>query len=167
MKYRTYDPGRSFYHKRKSIRLPTHDYTWTRAYFVTIRAKICEPPLDHPFLRTILVETWESLPERFLSLTLDEFVVMPDHIHFILHLNGLAEHAPTLGAVVGAYKSLVVVQWLRHIKTTQLECQGRFWQRNYFERILCNHDDLEQTRQYIRDNPIRLQQKLNTEHNNG
>ena len=80
----TYDSDRSTRFTRRSLRLKTHNYAWTGTYFVTIRAKEHEPLFEIPELRTILVDTWHALPQRFPGLTLDEFVVMPDHVHFII-----------------------------------------------------------------------------------
>jgi len=156
MGYQKYDTNRSIIHKRKSLRLPKHDYTWTGAYFVTIRVKLHEPIFEVPELRTILIEHWEALPQRFPGITLDEYIVMPDHIHFIIWLDGTVPSAPTLGDVVGAYKSLVTNAWLRHIKDKIVEYPGRFWQDNYFERCIREKDELEQTREYIRNNPAKL-----------
>jgi putative transposase len=80
---------------------------------------------------------------------------MPDHIHFILQLNPTPQNAPTLPSVVGAYKSLVAVAWLRHIETNNLiEYPGKIWQSNFYERIVCK-SELEEKRRYIRNNPIR------------
>ncbi len=151
------DPDVAFRYHRRSLRLPKHDYSWTRGYFVTIRAKVHEPLFEIPALRAILAETWEALPQRFPGVTLDEFVIMPDHIHFIIWLNGLAEHAPTLGRVVGAYKSLTMVAWIRYNKAAKMECGGSFWLRDFFERVIRDGDELERTRQYIRDNPMKLE----------
>ena len=138
------------------MRLPKHDYSWTGAYFVTICSNINEPIFDVPELRSIATETWKALPKRFPSITLDEFVVMPDHVHFIVWLDGTAVNAPTLGDVVGAYKSLVTHMWLRHMKDKNVEYPGRFWQDNYFERCIREEDELEETREYIRNNPAKL-----------
>ena len=142
---------------RRSLRLPKHDYTWTRGYFVTIRAKVHEPLFEMPSLRTILTKEWEALPQRFPRITLDACVIMPDHMHFILWLNGLAKKAPTLGSVVGAYKSLTTVAWIKHAKATQTEYAGNFWLRGYFDHVIRNRDELENIRQYIRDNPAKLE----------
>ncbi len=131
-----FDYNRSMRHPRKSLRLPKHDYRWNGAYFVTLRTEDHEPIFEVPELRTILEKTWKALPSRFPGVTLDEFVIMPDHVHFIIWLNGIVENAPTLGAVVGAYKSLTTVVWLRHIETAKLEYTGRFWQRNYYEHCI-------------------------------
>src|SRR6266702_824367 len=106
MVYRKYDPDRF---TRRSLRISDRDYSSASAYFVTIRAEQREPVFEIPELRKILVETWKALPDRFTGVKLDEFVVMPDPIHFIIWLDGLVENAPTLGSVVGAYKSITTV----------------------------------------------------------
>ncbi len=126
---------------------------------MTIDTERREPLFEIPELRTILIENWHALPERFSSVTLDEFIIMPNHIHFIVLLEGNVENPTTLFNVVGAYKSLTTVAWLRHIKTTGMECSGHIWQRNYFDRAIRDANDLEQTRQYIRKNPIKQNDK--------
>src|SRR5713101_1843553 len=78
-----YNPDRF---KRKSIRLPDRDYAAKSAYFITIRSDQHQTLFEIPELRNILQETWKGLPKRFPSVSLDEFVIMPDHIHFILWL---------------------------------------------------------------------------------
>ena len=148
-----YDSDRSTRFTRRSLRLKTHNYAWTGTYFVTIRAREHEPLFEIPELRTILVDMWHALPQRFPGLTLDEFVVMPDHVHFIVFLEGNVEKAASLGRVVGTYKSLTTLAWLRHIEAAKMERSGRFWQHNYYEHIIRDAEELEKIRQYIRDNP--------------
>ena len=147
--------------------MKTHNYSWTGTYFITMRAVQREPIFETPELRTILNDTWQALPERFPGVTLDEFVIMPDHIHFIIWIEGNVEKRVSLGNVIGAYKSLTAVAWLRHIKSTGMECSARIWQRNYFEHVIRDDDDLEQKRQYIRDNPLKLKRKEQNEQRTG
>ncbi len=156
MSFRTFDSDRSTRYTRKSLRLPRHNYRWTGTYFVTLHAKEPGPIFDIPELRAILAQEWEALPRRFPNVTLDEFVIMPDHVHFILRLEGNVEHAPALGSVIGAYKSLTTVAWLRHIQATNMECSARCWQRDYFEHVIRDAQELEQKRHYIRNNPLKL-----------
>jgi REP element-mobilizing transposase RayT len=66
-----------------------------------------------------------------------------------------ARVAPTIGAIVGAFKSLSVQHWLRHIKANGIETVSAFWQRNYYEHIIRNEDELNRCREYIIGNPIR------------
>src|SRR5229473_2035380 len=101
---------------RRSMRLPAYDYASTGTYFVTICAEKREPVFEIPELRTYLLETWQALPERFPGMTLDEFVIMPDHIHGIIWLDSSARNASTLGKVVSAYKSITTVSWLNYNK---------------------------------------------------
>jgi len=80
--------------------------------FATIRALPPDPLFAIPKLRYILLDTWQTLPKRFPNVTLDEFVIMPDHIHFILWLDGTPGKELTLGKIIAAYKSLTTVLWL-------------------------------------------------------
>jgi len=138
---------------RQSLRLAGHDYQ-SSGYFVTIRTKHNEPVLEIPELRQIIESHWYALPQRFPSATLDEFVIMPDHIHLIICLNRTRTNAPTLGRIIGAYKSLTTTQWLRHVRMAKLSWEGALWQRNYYEEIIFDPStELENIRQYIRDNP--------------
>jgi putative transposase len=150
MGQRQYNPDR---YTRKSIRLAGRDYSAAGAYFVTIPALPSYQFFEIPKLRYILLDVWHALPERFPQVTLDEFVIMPDHIHFILWLDGTQKDV-TLGNIVGAYKSITTVQWLQHLKSVgkDMHYPCRIWQKGYFERVV-RTDELEQTRLYIRDNP--------------
>ena len=107
MDHQHYNPDRF---TRKSLRLSTRKYTEAGAYFVTIRALPPDPLFAIPKLRYILLDTWQTLPKRFPNVTLDEFVIMPDHIHFILWLDG------TPG------KELTTVLWLQHLKSVGRIC---------------------------------------------
>lgn len=150
-----YNPSLSVRYNRKSLRLSTHNYGGSGTYFVTICSELQEPVFVIPELHSILDEVWQALPSKYSGLTLDEFVIMADHIHFIIHLEGGVEKPATLSGVVGAYKSITTVMWLKHIKTAGLECPGRIWQRGYYERSIRDTAELTQTRQYIRNNPIK------------
>ena len=108
-----HDPQR---HHRRSIRLRGYDYALAGAYFVTIctEGHVC---LFGDVVGSIMVpnragevaqQAWDALPQRFTSLTLDAFVLMPNHIHGILAFvgddaaaeGGAASSAPT-GDVAG------------------------------------------------------------------
>lgn len=92
-----YDPQK---HHRRSIRLKGYDYSSPGAYFVTICTQGRECVLDDPIVTGIITDVWHVLPRWFPTIGLDEFVVMPNHVHFILWI-----HAPD---VVGA--ALAVTQ---------------------------------------------------------
>src|SRR5437763_3195075 len=157
MKKRLYNPDT--YH-RHSVRHPTHDYRSTGAYYVTIRAAQHEPVFDIPELRAILQETWDGLPKRYPGVTLDEFIIMPDHVHFVIWLDLTKDNPPALADVIRVYKSITTVTWLQHIKANNLSWPGHLWQRGYHDRVIRDNAELDQKRHYIRDNPRRLAGKL-------
>ena len=143
------------------MRLQGHDYRFGW-YFVTICAKQTEPVFEIPELRSILQDQWFALPQRFPGATLDEFIIMPDHIHFIIYLNGTINDAPTLGKVIGAYKSITTNEWLKHIYANNLQREGKMWHRDFWDDVIFDAStELDPTRQYIRNNPqIALQRHL-------
>ena len=124
--------------RQKSLRLPNRDYTTAGAYFVTIHGLPSYTFFDIPKLRYILLEAWHALPKRFPNVKLDEFVIMPDHIHFILWLDGTVRKGMALGDIVGAYKSITTVLWLQHLKSVgkdmRYPCQ--IWQEGYYEHVV-------------------------------
>ena len=59
--------------------------------------------------------------------------------------------------MVGTFKSLCVHIWLKHIKEKNIYVVGKFWQRNYYEHIIRNENELNKIREYIHNNPINWQ----------
>jgi len=111
--------------------------------------------LEIPMIHTALQEGWNQLPERFPGVRVDVFVIMPDHVHGILWLDGSVKAAPTLGKVVGALKGWVTVAWRRYHREANIPCLMHLWQLDYYEHVIRNEDDLERTREYIVNNPLK------------
>ena len=80
--------------RKNSLRLRNFDYTSGGAYFVTMCTYDRSPLFADVALTEIVRHEWQTLPERFPSVRLDEFVVMPNHLHFVIWLVG----APLAGA---------------------------------------------------------------------
>jgi len=138
----------------QSKRLYQRDYGASGAYFVTICTYQRQPCFKIPALEKILKQQWQELPQRFPGINLDCFVIMPDHVHFIVWINARIPSSPTLPQIVGAYKSLSAVAWLRHLKETRSDANGRIWQKGYDDRIIRDKQELERTRRYIQNNTI-------------
>ena len=62
----------------------------------------------------------------------------------------------SIGAIVGNYKMLVTKRVKAMLKVSGADMQ--VWQRGYWERIIRNERELNATREYIRNNPIRWQE---------
>jgi len=89
-------------------------------------------------------------------VALDEFIVMPDHIHGIVVFTQDARNV--LGDAMGSFKSAVT----RGINLHRAECNlapVKVWQRNYWEHVIRDEKDFENHRRYILENPIRWQTK--------
>ncbi|MCC6627190.1 MAG: transposase [Chloroflexi bacterium] len=70
--------------------------------------------------------------------------------------SGVGRGAPTLGDIVGAYKSLVTLHYTRGVKANGWpEFRGRVWQLNYYEHIIRDEPELDRIRRYIDENPAR------------
>jgi len=153
--------------RRRTLRLPHYDYSSAGAYFVTVCAYRRRPLFEDGSLRKIVGEAWLDLPRQFPNLRLDAFVIMPNHLHFVIWLRPVgatlavapdgagASPAPTLGDVVRALKSLVAVEWLKHIRANGPEHSARVWQRNYYERVIRSEVELADVREYIGLNPLK------------
>ena len=152
-------------HHRRSIRLPDYDYSQPGAYFVTVTTQ------DHDAGRMI-ERWWAELATRFRSIRPVEFVVMPNHVHGIvlnegtnLHIrpgSDLAEHPPSFGdvehgqtgpplhEVVQWFKTMTTNEYIRGVKDRAwAPFPGRMWQRNYYEHLIRDEDELAAVREYI------------------
>ncbi len=157
-------------HERIITRLREYDYRENGAYAVTI----CVHERRHVFGRIQNGEMrfhpfgafagacWREIPLHFPTVALDEWQVMPNHLHGILFFDGEAPPTPdqerelrqfgkpqsgSLGTVIGAFKSAVTKEiGLRR------ECQTKVWQPKFYEHIIRDDRDLRLQRQYIRDN---------------
>ena len=96
-------------HHRRSIRLPGYDYAGGGAYFVTIctQARKClfGAIVDGGMILNdagwLVERVWHGLPQRFGSLVLDAFQIMPNHLHAIFVLPGPGLE-PALALATGA-----------------------------------------------------------------
>lgn len=163
---------------RQSIRLKKWDYT-SGCYFVTMNTHKSRALFGATVNgKMVLSEAgriaencWREIPVHFPKATLDEFVIMPNHMHGIVWLEGRDASTPSstphrpqfgkpiagaLGTVVGAYKAAVT----REMNRRGLEFQARpaagasaIWHRNYWDVIVRDEKALAGIRKYIRFNP--------------
>ncbi len=153
MNQRSFDP--KTHTRRNSNRLACYDYRSSGAYFVTICTDKRQRVLEIPSIHAALLKQWHHLPQRFPSVRLDAFVIMPDHVHGILWLDGSVKDAPTLGSVIGTFKGWVTIAWRQYHREAKIPCVSHLWQQDYYEHVIRNEDDLALTRAYILNNPLK------------
>lgn len=156
-------------HRRRSIRLKEYDYANVGAYFVTIcvfqRECLFGDVVDGEIRLNecgmIVQDAWDDLPKHYSNVELDQFVIMPNHVHGILVLeNGgrVTDHAPTetpspkrhgFPEIMRAFKSFSA----KRINQMRDNPGCPVWQRNYYERVIRNEQELARAREYVFNNP--------------
>jgi putative transposase len=190
-----YDPNK--YHRR-SLRLPGYDYTQVGAYFVTVcthsRRYMFGDVIDGEMRLNLYGqathECWKALPDHFANVQLDEFIVLPNHMHGIVRIVGcrgtacraptaVAGHTPSverctptveqfghpvsgsLPTIIRSFKSATT----KHINGICGTPSQPLWQRNYYEHIIRNERELDDIRQYIVDNPAKWHEDVENPQN--
>jgi putative transposase len=164
-----YDPAR-----RRSLRLKGYDYRQAGAYFVTICTQgreclfgeVVDGQMQLNTLGEIVHRTWNDLPNHVAGMGLDEFVVMPNHVHGIIvmadesvvgagSVGAGSEPAPTttkrhgLPEIIRQFKTFSARRINEHRGTAGVQV----WQRNYYEHIIRDEASLNRIREYIVNNP--------------
>lgn len=151
---------------RKSIRLKTYDYSTAGAYFVTVCAQNREPlfwtavgadiirPQGLPLSEEgkIVRQSILQIPNRYETVFVDAYCVMPDHVHLIVCMgrdeSGRMISAPTLSTVIGSMKRWASRQIGRSI-----------WQKSFYDHAIRNQQDYEDVWEYIANNPLKYAEK--------
>ena len=174
-------------HGRRSLRLPGFDYARPGTYFVTV----CVRDGEHLFGEVsgtqvrlnaagrIARNCWVEIPTHYPGVTLDAFIVMPNHVHGMVILKGTtdpegvgAQHAAplhtaarrsaairdsvrvvpgSLEAIVRSFKSATA----KRINEARNTPAATVWQRNYYDRVIRDGRELHRARRYILSNPDR------------
>ena len=109
---------------------------------------------------TLVSEVWQNIPKRHGEVELDAFVLMPNHLHGIIRILAPTEPAesrdrPSLTEIVRRFKSITTgMYWKSASSQGWLPLDRRLWQRNYFDRVIRDRDELNNVRAYIDNNPI-------------
>jgi len=125
---------------------------------------------------------WYEITNDFPNVALHDFVVMPNHIHGIIQIkyrgtvgvplvgtlnvdgeincNGIhnkrapIKGAPTVGNIIGAFKSKTTNTYITMVKNNTLPpFNKRIWQRNYYEHVVRDENDYVRIAEYIENNP--------------
>ncbi len=173
---------------RRTIRLKEYNYAQTGAYFVTVCVQerkcffgnIINGQIILNGAGRMIENNWHNLSQRFANIELDEFIIMPNHLHGVIKIivgaplvgaqkkdNMVAENnvgagtrpAPTLGDMIGVFKSITTNEYIRNVKNNDWQpFNKRLWQRNFYEHIIRDENDLNRVREYIITNPAKWEE---------
>ncbi|MRT94355.1 transposase [Ancylomarina sp. 16SWW S1-10-2] len=171
----------------KSTRLQNWDYGSNAAYFVTI----CTQNREHYFgeitngimqlseIGYIANKYWLEIPVHFLFVELEEFVIMPNHVHGIIIINKSDDgqsnkcidvETPNLGVSTTttitnmttmaskkwkpATLGVIINQYKRICTINARKIHADFvWQPRFYDHIIRNDESLHKIRDYIHNNP--------------
>ena len=156
---------------RKPLRIPNYDYNTPGAYFLTfcthnrkhmlsrIVGAIHESPAPQLTTCGRIVDTViKNIPEH-LSVTIDQYIIMPNHIHLIAvvrNTNILWEtdksHLQSR-SVISKLIGYIKMNASRAIR--QRYGEVTVWQRGYYDHIIRNQEDYGALTEYIQTNPLR------------
>ena len=159
--------------KRKNIRLQGFDYNSNGAYFLTIctlnRNQILSQIVgtgvpDGPAVKLLpygeIAEKYiHKLNEFYDNISVESYIIMPDHIHMILSIrtDNPYNSGPS-GTLVRTVQNSVVSRFLSTFKRfCNKEYGENIWQRGSFDHIIRDQEDYEKHLKYIYENPIRWQ----------
>ncbi|MBD2692812.1 transposase [Anabaena catenula] len=167
---------------RRSLRLRGYNYSQAGAYFITICTNkrkclfgnIFQNEVHLNELGNIVLNVWDSLPNKYSNIELDEFVIMPNHLHGIIIITDVeAIHELPLQESINVGKiqelslrerrNMLLPKVIGYFKMNSAKIINQkisssgtsLWQRNYYEHIIRNESELDRIREYIVNNPIK------------
>ena len=171
---------------RKANRFKTHDYSRAGGYFVTICARdrvhyfgeVESGAMTANAAGKMVERTWSELPECYEGVEIDQFQLMPDHVHGIIVIVETAGAGPracppvnrreregqpqgvvsamSLSDVIHRFKSLTTRRYVAGVKNSGWRpFDGKLWQRSFYDRVIRDDDDMNRIREYARNNPLR------------
>ncbi|MEW5758589.1 MAG: transposase [Candidatus Omnitrophota bacterium] len=152
-----------------SSRLPRWDYSSNGYYFVTICTKekehyfgeIINGEMELSKIGEVVAREWQNTEAIRLDVEVDEWVVMPNHLHGIINIvethcsaslqqkriNKFGPQSNNLASIIRGFKS----------KTTKDIRMAGFnafaWQPRFYDHVIRNDASLNRIREYIQNNP--------------
>ncbi len=151
--------------QRKQTRLQTYDYSQAAAYFVTICTKNHENllwsnvgatigrPHKMPLSKygKIVDQAVQSIPIHYSTISVDNYVIMPNHIHLLLQIQNDQSGRPMVAPTVST-----VIQQTKGVITKQIGFP--IWQKSFYDHVIRNENDYAEIWEYIDNNPLKWQE---------
>ena len=158
--------------RRRSVRLKGYDYSRAGYYFVTINSresectfgKVVAGRVELSDIGKMVAQEWSRTGEIRKEIRLDEWILMPNHVHAVVVILNTESGSPigpyvsrsassrkarSLSSLIGGFKS----KTSSRAKTPSERAITSIWQRNYYEHVIRNERSLNLIRLYIQLNP--------------
>jgi len=163
-------------HQRRSIRLQQYDYSCAGIYFVTVcvqdrrqlLGRIENGIIELTGVGQMVHDALINMPSVYADVTLDSFIVMPNHVHALI---ALVNRTPGFGVILESHsqcngrdkedKQVSLADVIRRLKSYTANrywkehpqtLMKKLWQRNYYEHVVRDSVGLTRIRNYIAGN---------------
>jgi REP element-mobilizing transposase RayT len=162
-------------HGRRQLRLRGWDYSRPTTYSITIctinsadlLGEVVRGNMVPNGIGEIVADCWQWLGRQFAHVGLDEWTLMPTHMHGILVLSAPATEGETsvaapstrlkpLGQVIGAFKT----RSTKEVNQLRGTPRAHLWQRDFWDQIIHDEYELSRAREYIRNNPANYRPRM-------
>ena len=157
---------------RRSVRLKCFDYSNSGWYYITICVQhfkcsfgdIHEDKMNLSEIGLVARDCWETIPDHFPYVKLDEFIIMPNHLHGIIiidrsvraqHVEPIQDERKFQNIVTGSLSSIIRSYKAAVTKKCRERDNDFEWHRNFYEHIIRNDKELFYIRKYIRYNALK------------
>ena len=170
---------------RKRNRLENFDYSRNGAYFITICVKDRKPILSKINVGTgvldcpkIQLSNYGIISNKYINqlsqfydnISVDKYVIMPDHIHLLISIRNGQSWTPVPTTRENFKKDTTNSVIAKFVSTFKRFCNKEvghnIWQSRYYDHIIRNQDDYNEKWEYIENNPAKwllMKQPLNPE----
>jgi len=141
-----------------------YDYSRGASLFITIATEprqslfghVKDAAVELTPLGAAIAEAIAALPRFNPAIALFEWVVMPDHVHFNIHLAAnLDNPLKTLGAAIRKFKTYTTTIARKLLGLSSI------WQQGYHDYLLLSESFIDSTGRYIRYNPLKYELRYN------
>ena len=136
--------GRDWYSTKTNRRNLPHWELSGSTYFITISVRLeVGKPFFNPLFAELMIATLYKGDKQ--SYDLEAFVVMPDHVHFIIK----PLFGKKLSEIMRSFKGPTAYQFNK-----LLNRNGKFWQTESWDHLIRDGNSLRQKWEYIKENPV-------------
>ncbi|MDR1797200.1 MAG: transposase [Clostridiales Family XIII bacterium] len=141
--------------RRKRNRLPEYDYAKGGMYYITVCAKQqkklfgsivganCVRPQLSP-LGKLIKEEIQKLDHIYNGVHVDRYVIMPNHVHMLIAIDGRTQFAPTISRIVKQWKGAITKK-----------AGDSPWQKSYYDHVARDEKDYLRIAEYMENNPAK------------
>lgn len=155
--------------RKRHIRLHGYDYSDAGWYFITICTanrkclfgEIIDGRMNLNDSGKMIDEILRTLPEHYDNILMDNYIIMPNHVHAIIIIKkpvgpaqGPAPTGLSLSDIIYRFKSLTTKRYIEGANNNNWQPFNKHvWQRSFYDHIIRTDTSLQNIREYITNNP--------------